>query len=44
MTRINYLPNVKIAEEAKVMAGIVVSNSVAPNTVSQGNPAIHIAK
>ncbi len=38
------LPNVEIGEGAVVTAGSVVTNSVPPMTVVQGNPAVPIAK
>jgi len=38
------LPNVKIGQGAVVMAGSVVSRSVPPMTMVQGNPAVPVAK
>jgi acetyltransferase-like isoleucine patch superfamily enzyme len=38
------LPNVQIGEGAVVTAGSVVTSSVPPMTVVQGNPAVPIAK
>lgn len=38
------LPNVKIGDEAVVAAGSVVTRSVPPRTMVQGNPAKPIAK
>jgi len=38
------MPNVKIGEGALVAAGSVVTSSVAPMTLVQGNPAKPVAK
>ena len=38
------LPNVVVGEGAVVTAGSVVSKSIPPMTVAQGNPAVPIAK
>lgn len=41
---VTILPNVIIGHGAVVTAGSVVSSSIAPMTLAQGNPAIPIAK